>query len=84
MIGCIELYLHRFLILFTQVIHKKQTQKENIFNLPVQHLEKYSSASYITAVFMSVSRHPGLEIKSLYHHTLYLIIQQSTQKYNHS
>ena len=40
------LYYHRFIILFTQIIHKKQTHiknKENIFNLTVQYLEKYSS-----------------------------------------
>ena len=33
-------------MLFTQVIHKKQTNtknKENILNLTVQYLEKYSS-----------------------------------------
>lgn len=83
-IGYIVLYLHRFLILFTQVIREKQTQKENIFNLTEQHLEKDSSASSITAAFTSVSRHPGLEIKTLYHHTLYHIIQYSTQKYHHT
>ena len=37
------MYCNRFIILFTQIIHKKQTQK-NIFNLTVQYLEKYSSA----------------------------------------
>ena len=34
-----------FIILFTQIIHKKQTNtknKANIFNLTVQYLEKYS------------------------------------------
>ena len=35
-----------FIILFAQVIHKNPTNtqnKENIFNLTVQYLEKYSS-----------------------------------------
>ena len=32
-------------MLFTQIMHKKQTQKINIFNLTVQYLEKYSSTS---------------------------------------
>lgn len=78
-ISYIVLYLHRFLILFTQVIHEKQTQKENIFNLTEQHLEKDSSASSITAAFTSVSRHPGLEIKTLYHHTIPYYIAQYTK-----
>ena len=44
-IGYIVLCYNRFIILFTQIIHKKQTQKnkENIFNLTVQYIEKYSS-----------------------------------------
>ena len=38
------LYCNRFIILFTQIIHKKQTQtKTSIFNITVQYLEKYSS-----------------------------------------
>ena len=40
------LFCNRFIILFTQIIHKKQINtknKENIFNLTVQYLEKYSS-----------------------------------------
>ena len=42
--GYIVLYCNRFIILFTQIIHKKQTKnKENIFNLTVQYLEKYST-----------------------------------------
>ena len=36
---------------------------ENIFNLTVQDLEKYSSTSYITPAFMLASGHHGLEIK---------------------
>ena len=63
---------------------KKKTNtknKENIFNLTVQYLEKYSSTvqqlallsstSYITAAFTLASRPPGLEIKILYYCTLY-------------
>ena len=43
-ISHIVLYCNRFELLFTQIIHIKQTQKnkENIFNLTVQYLEKYS------------------------------------------
>ena len=36
----------RFIILFTQIIHKQtntHTHKENIFNVIVQYLEKYNS-----------------------------------------
>ena len=36
------LYCNRFVVLFTQIIHKKQTNtkdKENIFNLTVQYLK---------------------------------------------
>ena len=82
------LYCNRFIILFTQIIHKKQTNaknKGNIFNLIVQYLEKYSSAvqqlallsstSYITAAFTLASGHPGLEIKILYYCTLYSTVQ---------
>ena len=59
------LYCGRFILLFTQIIYKKQTQKnrENIFNLTVQDLEKYSGTSYITPAFMLASGHHGLEIK---------------------
>ena len=35
--------------------------KENTLNLIVQYLEKYSSTSYITAVFMLASRILGLK-----------------------
>ena len=45
-ISYILLYCNRFIILFTQIIHKKQTNaknKENILNLTAQYLEKYSS-----------------------------------------
>ena len=44
-ISYIVLFCNRFKILFTQIIHKKQTQKnkESIFCLIVQYLEKYSS-----------------------------------------
>ena len=75
--GYIILYCDRFIILFTQIIHTKQTQKikENIFNLIIQYLEKYSSTSYITAAFMLASRHPGLEIKTLDYGTLYSNVQ---------
>ena len=50
-ISHIVLYCNRFELLFTQIIHIKQTQKnkENIFNLTVQYLEKYSSTNYIQA-----------------------------------
>ena len=34
--------------------------EENIFNLTVQNLEKYSSTSYVTTVFTLTSGHPGL------------------------
>ena len=61
------------MIFFTQIIHKKNTKnKENIFNLTVQYLEKYSSIvqqlvllssiSYITAAFTLASGHPGLDV----------------------
>ena len=39
----IVLYCNRFIILFKQYIHKKQTQKVYILNPTVQYLEKYSS-----------------------------------------
>ena len=49
--------------------------KENIFNLMVQRLEEYSSASYLTAAFPLVSGYPGLEMKTLCNSTLYSIAQ---------
>ena len=52
-----------------------QKNEENIFNLTVQYLEKYSSTSYITAAFMLASGHPGLEIKILYYCTLCSSVQ---------
>ena len=74
------------MILFTQIIHKKQTQKiKNIFNFAVQYLEKHSSTvqqlallsstSYITAAFMLASGHPGLEITILYYCTLHSTVK---------
>ena len=45
--------------------------KENIFHLTAQYPEKYSRTNYITAAFMLISRHPGLEIKILYYCLLY-------------
>ena len=42
-----------------------------MFNHPVQYLEKYSSTSYTTAIFMLASGHHGLEIKIWYYCTLY-------------
>ena len=42
-----------------------------MFHLPVQHLEKYSSTRYITAIVMLASRHHGLEIKILSYCALY-------------
>ena len=71
----IVLYCNGFIILFTQIIHKKQIQKikTNIFYLTVQYLEKYRSpvhqlvflisTRYIAAVFILAFRHPELEIK---------------------
>ena len=59
------LYCNRFIIVFAQIRPKKQTQKQNIFNLTVQYPEKYHSTSYITTAFVLGSRHPGLEIKFL-------------------
>ena len=42
--GSIVLYCNRFIVIFTQVILKKQTQLfKKIFNLTVQYLEKFSS-----------------------------------------
>ena len=70
------LHYNRFIILFTQLRHRKQTQKiKNIFNLKVQYFEKYSSTSYIAAAFMLASRHTGLELKILYYCVLYSPIQ---------
>ena len=51
--------------------HTHTQNKENMFNLPVQYLEKYSSTSYITAIFRLASGHHGLEIKILYYCRLY-------------
>ena len=50
-------------------------QKSNIFNLIVQYLEKYSSTSYITTVFMLASRHLELELEILYYCTLDITVQ---------
>ena len=45
------LYWNRFVTFFTQIVYKKQIKnRENIFNLTVQYLEKYSS--YITTAFV--------------------------------
>ena len=55
--------------------NKHTKNKENIFHLTVQYLEKYSSTSYITSAFTLASGHPGLEIKILYS------IQYCTMKY---
>ena len=57
------LYYDRFILLFTQIIHNKQTPKKkyHILNLTVQYLKKYSSASYIATAFTLASRHLGLE-----------------------
>ena len=42
--GSIVLYCNRFIVLFTQVILKRQTQLfKKVFNLTVQCLEKFSS-----------------------------------------
>ena len=37
------LHHNEFIIPFIQIIHKKQTQKYNIFNFIVVYFEKYSS-----------------------------------------
>lgn len=73
----IVLYCNRLIILSTQIIHKKQIKyKDNIFNLTVQYLEKYSTTSYISAAFMLASAHPGLEIKiPCYFCTVYNTLQ---------
>ena len=50
------LYCNRFIILFTQIIHKKPTNtknKDNIFNLTVQYLEKYSITAGIQGLASS-------------------------------
>ena len=69
--GYMILYCDRFIILFTQIIHTNKKLKKIFFNLIIQYLEKYSSTSYTTAAFVLASRHPGLEIKTMYYRTLY-------------
>ena len=73
MIGYMVLYCNRCRILFSQAIHKKQTQnlKKTVLVLTMQYLGKHSSTSYITTAFMLASGHPGLKIKTLYYYTLY-------------
>ena len=65
-------------------MHRQQTKnKENIFTLIVQYLEKHSCTTYIIAAFTLASGHPGLEIKILYYCTLYRSIQEGTEKHSH-
>ena len=64
-------YSNRFIILFTQIMHKKYKIKENIFNLRVQYLNNYNCTSYITTTFTLVSGHPEHEIKILYYSTIH-------------
>ena len=74
-------YCNRFIILFSQIIHKEQTQKIKKTFLILQYsfhcycLALPSSTSYITSAFMLTSGHPGPEIKLLYS------IQYCTVKY---
>ena len=42
------LYCHRFITVFTQIIHKKQTQKVNIFHFTVQYHEVQFSCSVVS------------------------------------
>lgn len=73
MIGYMVLYCNRCRILFSQAIHKKQTQnlKKTVLVLTMQYLGKHSSTSYITAAFTLASGHPGLAEKTLRYCTLH-------------
>ena len=83
-ISYILLYYHRFIVLFTEIIHniKNQTQenKENVFNLILHYLEKYSSSNCIIAAFTLAPWHPGLEIKMLYYCVLHTVLHSEVCK----
>ena len=80
------MYCNRFIILFTQIIHKNQTSTKNKTFLILQYstlkstVVQYNSwrflhSSYITAAFTLASGPPGLEIKILCYCTLYSTVQ---------
>ena len=69
-----------FIVLFTQIIHRKQTNtnnKENNVNFTVQYPEKYSrtvqQSAYITTAIMLASGYPGLKDTALLYSIQYCI-----------
>ena len=74
------LHTNKFIILFTQIIHKKQRNKKKWGRHFKSHsitwyLETYGSISYITTAFRIATGYSRLEIKILFHCTLYSTIK---------
>ena len=82
--GSIVLYCNRFIVLFTQVIVKRQTQLfKKVFNLTVQCLEKFSSIlSQLVYRGWCWVNSQEIDTTVLYS-TVYSTVRKHTQKHNY-